>query len=181
MRTIDYLEREKVEQLSKAPAKTPAAKDTIFVGSAFFMSKFTRIVEDEIIKEKLSGGHLYVDFQILSRFLKKVERYGEIAELANAVTVYGAGDDKIPEDAFYTPVRLKRDDSLVSSWFIVYSNGRKRYALVAVEKKLRARDIQGRSRTFRGFWSTKRSIVEYLIDYLERVVNVQYGVEGGAR
>jgi len=179
MRTIDYLEAANARSVSRAPAERPVEKDTVFVGSAFFMSKFTRIVEDEIINGKLSGGRLFVNFQSFSKFLKKSDRYKKIAGFDNSVTVYGAGDARVPEHSFYVPVKLKQDDTLLSSWFIVYSNAKRDYALVAVEKKLRARDIQGRTRRFRGFWTTKSSIVSYVIDYLKRVVNVQYRLDGG--
>ena len=178
MRTIDYLETEKAQNVSRAPAEKPAEKDTVFVGSAFFMSKFTRIVEEEIINGKLSDGRLFVNFQSFSKFLKKSDRYKKIAGFDNSVTVYGADDAKISERPFYLPVRLKQGDNLLSSWFIVYSNAKRNYALVAIEKRLKARDIKGRTRRFRGFWTTKKSIVSYVIDYLERVVNVQYQLDG---
>ena len=174
MRTIDYLERRNAESVSKAPSDTPGAKDIIFVGSEFFMGKFTRIIEEEILQDKLSDGQLYVNFQSISKFIKKASRYEKIAKLGNGVTVYGAGDAKIPENPFYVPMVLKQGDSLLSCWFIVYSGAKNCYALVAMEKRLKSKDLQGRTRRFKGFWTNKRSIVTYVIDYLTRVVNIQY-------
>ena len=180
MRTIDYLERQNAESISKAPSGAPRAKDIIFIGSEFFMGKFTRIIEEEILQKKLNGGRLFVNFQSVSKFLKKAARYEELAALGNTVTVYGAGDAKIPENPFYVPIVLKQGDSLLGCWFSVYSSAGHCYALVAMEKKLRSKDLQGRTRRFKGFWTEKKSIVTYVMDYLTRVVNVQYSHSEGA-
>jgi len=174
IRTIDYLERRNAESVSKAPSDTPGGRDIIFVGSEFFMGKFTRIIEEEILRDKLSNGQLFVNFQSLAKFLRRATVYEKLAGLGNSVTVYGAGDAKLPANPFYVPMVLKKGDSLLGCWFIVYSSANKYYALVAMEKKLKSKDLQGRTRRFRGFWTNKRSIVAYVIDYLTRVVNVQY-------
>jgi hypothetical protein len=186
-RTIDFLEKQSLAQgllyLSEGGGNLqtlPAVSDTVFVGSVFFMEKFARLVQKDIISRSLEGGKLFINFQSFAKVARRAASLLEVDKLQNEVYVYGA--DEVTEWPFsrFKRVTLTRGDRLLGSWFIIYWKGDSAYSLVAVEEEAPAGSertpIPNRGR-FRGFWTTRPSVAHYLADYLLRVVNAQYSTE----
>ena len=121
---------------------------------------------------RLSGGQVFAGFRSFHRFTHRLDRFREIDALGNEGYVYGTGScDPWPLENI-KPVRVASNDPLGVTWFMIYRGGEDYYGLVARA----APGVQGgRERVqYKGFWSTREPIVRYLLDYLERVVNVQY-------
>jgi len=173
-RTIDFLERHSVrrEIAPTVPDELAKVPDTVFVGTAFFMEKFTYLVEKEILEKSLEAGSLFINFQSFAKILRRARQLREIDALNNRVFAYGA--DEVGDWPFsrFKRIKLSPDDSLLDSWFIIYASGDATYSLVALQGG--PGQVQERSRRFRGFWTRRPSITHYLCDYLLRVVNPQY-------
>ncbi len=179
-RTIDFLEKHSVrrELAARVPEELTEVSDTVFVGTAFFMEKFTHLVEKEIIQKSLQGGNLFINFQSFAKVLRRSRQLREIDRLQNRVFVYGADEVKNWPFSTLKRVKVSPDDSLLDSWFIIYASQTAAYSLVALQRG--ARQGRARSRRFRGFWTTRPSITQYLCDYLLRVVNSQYEADSTA-
>ena len=180
-RLIDYLARERVVERTTARGepvgRTPEENiESIFVGGLFFLEKFSRIIETTVIDRELQGGQMFVNLQTFANFAGRLERYRRIDELNNTVYVYGSDRPEVWPFQRIRPVRVTHHDSLNRTWFVVYDNPEVSYALVATGKR-----VPGGPRKhieFRGFWTTRPSVTHSVRDYLLRVVNVQYGVDG---
>jgi len=178
-RTIEFLAKQKavpeVKGTGGAEAELAARQtDTVFVAGAFFVEKLTYMIEERIIKERLSNGRLFINVHGFANFMKRRKRYEAIDELENQVFVYGA--DERPEWPFKhaKPVPLNPADELKSCWFAVYVNDKTSCCLVA--RRLKGRPQSVEKYRFRGFWTTRPQITHYVCDYLVRVVNAQYGL-----
>ena len=174
-RTIDFLEKRSVirEVAPEAPEKLPEVPDTVFVGSPFFVEKFTYLVEEKIAADSLQGGALFINFQSFAAVLRRQKILKEIDRLDNAVNVYGADAAETWPFQRFKKVVVAPDDPLLMSWFIIYSRKDLAFSLVAVAHGKGA----AAAKKFRGFWTTRPSIAHYLCDYLLRVVNAQYSNE----
>lgn len=179
-RTIDFLERQSVrkELAPRVPEDLAEVPDTVFVGTAFFMEKFTYLVGKEILQRSLQGGNLFINFQSFRKVSRRARQLREIDRLQNRVFVYGADEVENWPFSNFKRVKVSPDDSLLDSWFIVYASQTAAYSLVAVQRG--PRQAPARSRRFRGFWTIRPSITQYLCDYLLRVVNSQYEADSTA-
>lgn len=177
-RTIDYLARQnaasEVHEPGYEEAETVSAgQDSVFVSSAFFVEKLTYIIEERIIAQNLSSGQLFVHVHGLNNFLKRTNHYEKIDQLDNEIFVYGADACRDWPFERAKPVTIDASDPLRACWFTVYANRDAHYCLVA--RRLTRTPGETEKYKFRGFWTTRRQITEYVSDYLVRVVNSQYG------
>jgi len=177
-RTIDYLARQNAapevhEPGSEQVETISSGRDSVFVGSAFFVEKLTFIIEERIIDRELSDGRLFVHVHGFNNFLKRTSHYEKIDRLENEVFVYGADTCRDWPFKRAKPVTIDASDPLRACWFTVYANRDAHYCLVA--RRLTLAPEETEKYKFRGFWTTRRQITEYVSDYLMRVVNSQYG------
>jgi len=177
-RTIDYLARQNIATEMHSPGADEAlsaasGQDSVFVSSMFFVEKLTFMIEEGIIDQQLSGGQLFVNVHGFNNFLKRKKHYEQIDRLDNKIYVYGS--DICPEWPFERamPRTIDGTDPIRACWFTVYANKDTCYCLVA--RRISQDAGSDEKYKFRGFWTTKRQITEYVSDYLVRVVNSQYG------
>jgi len=174
-RTIDFLERQHHAQLKNhpfSPEEIDRAVDTIFVGSIFFVEKFTRLLEQVIVDEGMQSGEMFVmlgGFEALSR---RGPQYGKILGLNNSVTAYGA--DEVPDlVAGVQVVRIDPADNLNTARLTIYRNPEHNFSLVAMQTPRGSKD-HPTGPSYRGFWAVRPSITSYVCEYLSKVVNPQY-------
>src|SRR3990172_11136297 len=95
-RTIDYLEKRQRsvyrQDVEEVPEELDRESDTIFVGSIFFMEKFTYIIEKLLVDQKHRDGNLFVNFLTFGNFKQRLDRYAKIESLGNRLWVYGADE-----------------------------------------------------------------------------------------
>jgi len=174
-RTIDFLERQhkaKLEHHPLSPEEIERTGDSVFIGSTFFVEKFTHILEQTIIDSDFGDGEMFVMVGGFKEMAKRNVRYHKILELNNQVTAYGA-DEEVDVVKGVQTVRVDPADNISRTWFTVYRNSAHSFSLMATRTSQGTKDHPA-GPSFRGFWAIRPSITSYLCDYLSRVVNPQY-------
>jgi signal transduction histidine kinase len=111
----------------------------------------------------MAGGiftRIFAGFQKFSYFLPRLDRYRELARVADGIWIFGLPDVDLPviPGLFYVP--LCESDRLVSEWFLVVDSPEYFTALTAQD--LSGFDVPASRRRFRGVWTFEDTLVHHL-------------------
>ncbi|MCS6836202.1 MAG: hypothetical protein NZ750_09320 [Anaerolineae bacterium] len=134
------------------------------------MSVISHAIEDATLVDG-ARTTVYSGFQIMSKFLRQVKRYTEMARKSEHVYVFGVPDVKVPHIPNITYIPLQPHDRLAKEWFIV-SFGPTYYSALATEELTSVYDPD-HLRQFKGIWSFDYNLVNILQDWLADTVGTR--------
>lgn len=146
----------------------PPLTGTRFLHAAREMLRFTRQIEAAVLGV---GTTLYVGFQDARKFDKERTVYRDLTGAGTHVVAYGAGEPE--DDCGATWVALPDEpDALENQWFLI-TRAPEPIAFVGFETSpdpLRTHGPAGRrGKTWEGFVSGDKRLVDALIDHLDGV------------
>lgn len=141
----------------------------LFVTSRRGLQAISEEIETTVIDQRVRT-RVFVGFQKLSFFLSRVDRYHELAKIADGVWVFGLPDVEPPAIAGVTYVPLTETHALTREWAVVVDAPEYFGALVAED--LSGFGVPNRLRRFRGVWTFD----ETLVNRLQRTLSDALGV-----
>jgi hypothetical protein len=131
----------------------------IFLTNESHMIHFSRIIERDILLCQLNCS-VYVGIQSLSHLIPIIDRYQQIAQVAEGVYVFGVADMTVPQLPSLNLVLLSPDLKLSREWFIVVNHPD--YARVLSAREIGASSNEHSERTFKAILTSDRKIVDYV-------------------
>ncbi len=124
-------------------------------------------LEDIVLRRKLPAM-LFTGFQESSHWRKETQRYRELAELAQQVTIFAG--QPLPEDsaANALQIALEGDDPLRQEWFLAILCTE--FSVVLCGQDRLVSDVPEAMRTFDTIWTFDYAVVSDVLALLERVV-----------
>lgn len=131
------------------------------------MSLVSYQIENATIKHG-ARSRIFAGFQRMSKFIRQIARYNQLALNAEFIYVFGIPDISLPAIPNVTYVPLKPTDQLAREWFLV-SYAPDYFSALATEEITHIDDPDER-RIFRGVWTYELPMVSILHDWLSNTV-----------
>src|SRR5262249_39695691 len=114
-------------------------------------------------------ARIFAGFQRMSRFLPLEARYRKLAEISEAVYVFGIMDVVPPPIANLRYVPIQEADQLAREWFLV-ADSRQYFSALATEE-VTTLGLPDAQREFEGVWSFDEELVTILQEWLSSLVD----------
>jgi DICT domain-containing protein len=136
------------------------------------LAQMSHTMEMQALDRQVSGGHIYVGFQRLSRFTPRVaERYLQMALAGNHVYVFGLPDMLSPvthERLHY--IALGVDDALSNEWFVVIDTPQYQASLSALDLVGFDQALDIHDRLFTGVQTQSEAVTRVLSEALSQAL-----------
>lgn len=134
----------------------PNDTNKIFSEPRALLLEWSYAIENAVI-EQLLPAHVVVGFQSIGRMLPHMQRYQQIASIADSITVVGLPDDGVKPGGLLRFVALTPDCALCYEWFVIIKHAQYARALIA-------RDVTGDGRRFKGILTSIPTQVDFFYD-----------------
>ncbi len=132
-----------------------------------------KTISYQIENAVIAGGvytRMFAGFQKFSYFLPRIDRYRELARIADGIWIFGIPDVDLPYVQGVNYVPLRETDRLVSEWFVVVDSPEYFTALTAQD--LSGFEVLPSKRRFRGVWTFEDTLVNYLQETLSQALQL---------
>lgn len=143
-------------EFSLADLIDPNDTNKIFSEPRALLLEWSYAIENAVI-EQLLPAHVVVGFQNIRRMLPQMQRYQQIASIADSITVVGLPDDGVTPGGLMRFVALTPDCALCDEWFLIVKHAQYARALIA-------RDVTGDGERFKGILTSIPAQVDYFYD-----------------
>jgi DICT domain-containing protein len=147
--------------------------ENIFLSRLNHMYHFSRVIEQDIIKEQLNQP-IYVGMQTLHNLNPVLHRYQKIAAITDAY-VFGLPDATIQAVSGLNFVLLTLDAKLANEWFLIVNHPR--YAKILSAREIEPAAKVQQERTFEAILTTDKTIVEQVSGLLVEQLSAYKQVE----
>jgi len=133
-----------------------------------------KTISHQIEDAVLNGGvytRVFAGFQKFSFFLPQLERYRELARVADGIWIFGIPDVPLPPIPGVTYMPITVEHALTQEWFLVVNSPEYFSALVAQD--LSGFTVPDEDRRFRGIWTFDGTVVGRLEEKLSEVIELR--------
>jgi DICT domain-containing protein/putative methionine-R-sulfoxide reductase with GAF domain len=141
------------------------------VKSVPMMNTISHLVEDQVIKHGLAVD-FYAGFQRFSFFMRQVERYRRLAEVARRVYVFGIADVEPPVIPGVQFITLPPDSTLTKEWFLLVDTPH--FWTTLATREVEGVDIATNGRKFDGIWTFDVDLVNRIALLISQVLERVY-------
>jgi hypothetical protein len=139
----------------------PNDTNKIFSEPRTLLAQWSRAIENAVIEQVLPA-HIVVGFQNIRNIVPILQRYREIASIADSVTVVGLPHESVDLGGLIRTVLLTPECALCREWFLIVKHAEYARALIAL-------DLTGDGQQYKGILTSVPTQVGFFYDAVTAV------------